>query len=156
MDTQESFQDFQQGVCFGCGVKNEHGLQIKSFPVDGKVICDWQPEPHHCAGTTFMNGGIIATILDCHMGCAAIQGLHKEVGESEGVEPVNLHCVTGNLNVNYLAPTPMDDAVHLEAWTTRVEGKKVFVEATLTAKGTITANATALFIRVDRSKSILD
>src|SRR5438034_3047163 len=57
--------------CFGCGPANEKGLRIKSRVVDGELVAQWTPEPHHEAYTGMLNGGIIGTLLDCHGNWAA-------------------------------------------------------------------------------------
>jgi acyl-coenzyme A thioesterase PaaI-like protein len=82
--------------------------------------------------------------------------MYEDAGLTHGEDEAELHCVTGNLNVDYLAPTPIDGPVRLEAHASGIEGRKIYVEGTLSAKGNITAKATGLFIKVDSSKSILD
>src|SRR2546427_6134944 len=57
--------------CFGCGPANEKGLRIKSRVVDGELVAQWTPEPHHEAYAGMLNGGIIGTLLDCHGNWAA-------------------------------------------------------------------------------------
>ena len=65
----QSIQDrlYPDLPCFGCGPVNERGLRLKSYATgDGEVIAEFTPWPEHDNGTGFLNGGIIATVLDCH------------------------------------------------------------------------------------------
>ena len=51
--------------CFGCGPENLKGLQIKSFWDGKQAICRWKAEPHHNGVKGILNGGIIASLIDC-------------------------------------------------------------------------------------------
>ena len=57
-------------TCFGCGHANPKGLHLRSYPGDGEVTATFRPWPEHDNGFGFLNGGIIATVLDCHSGAA--------------------------------------------------------------------------------------
>ncbi|MBV9326673.1 MAG: hypothetical protein JO352_23180 [Chloroflexi bacterium] len=46
--------------CWGCGPKNPHGLQIKSYWSGETTVCTWQPEPHYAGWPGLLNGGILA------------------------------------------------------------------------------------------------
>ena len=62
--------------CFGCGPANTKGLRIRSFEQpDGHVVVDFTPELHHEAFENVLNGGIIGTVLDCHMNWTTIHKL---------------------------------------------------------------------------------
>ncbi|HYI54313.1 MAG TPA: PaaI family thioesterase, partial [Microlunatus sp.] len=70
-----SIQDrfFADAPCFGCGPGNARGLRLKSFEAsDGAVRAEFQPWPEHDNGLGFLNGGIIATVLDCHSAAAVV------------------------------------------------------------------------------------
>ena len=58
-------------ICFGCGPANEKGLRIKSFVDEDRVIAEFQPKEWHQAFEGMLNGGIIGTLLDCHMNWTA-------------------------------------------------------------------------------------
>ena len=51
-------------TCFGCGPANPRGLRLKSYVGDGCVTATFMPWPEHDNGLGFLNGGIIATLLD--------------------------------------------------------------------------------------------
>jgi len=55
--------------------------------------------------------------------------------------------VTANLNVNYRAPLPMNTTCVLQCKLVRMEGRKMFMEATMhDLHGTKIADSTSLFI----------
>lgn len=60
--------------CFGCGSKNPMGMRIRSYweASSKEGVCDWTPQPHHCGGPDFVNGGVIATLIDCHTVCTCM------------------------------------------------------------------------------------
>jgi acyl-coenzyme A thioesterase PaaI-like protein len=83
-----SFQELMPGNhCWGCGSLNERGLGIQSrWQEPGQVaVCDWTPSPEHMAGpTSVVNGGIIATLVDCHSVCTAIANGYLSEGREIG------------------------------------------------------------------------
>src|SRR5689334_1766746 len=92
--------------CFGCGPANEKGLRIRSFArgetPDSHVICEFQPAPHHEAFENVLNGGIIGTVLDCHMNWTTVFHLMKKLGLDQAPS-----CVTAEFKVVLRLPTPM-------------------------------------------------
>ena len=111
-----SLQDqyFPQLPCFGCGPANERGLQLKSFVADdGLVRAEFTPWPEHNNGLGYLNGGIIATVLDCHSAAAVTHTAYRN-----GWPPLpgaGLPYVTSGLDVRYRRPAPLDAAVSLVA-----------------------------------------
>jgi acyl-coenzyme A thioesterase PaaI-like protein len=62
-------------------------------------------------------------------------------------------CMTASMTVNYRAATPLNTNLEFEARVDRVEGRKVFTVATCTTPdGTVTADASGLFVAVDASR----
>lgn len=74
-----AFQDqIPDNNCYGCGPGNREGLRIKSFWDGEAAVCTYRPEHHHSAGPPqFLNGGIIATLIDCHSVCTAIANAYR-------------------------------------------------------------------------------
>lgn len=139
-------QDVWQGECFGCGARNAHGLQIKSI-WDGEVArCEWMPEPYHIGGPTWVYGGIIASLMDCHCAAAAVYAAHDAEGHAVGDVP-RFYYVTAALNVRYLKPTPIGVTLTLEARVDKLEGRKAYVRCSLFAESEECAQCTALFVR---------
>lgn len=112
--TQRAFQDEISGNhCWGCGSDNDNGLQIKSYWSGDEAVCTWQPQAHHSAGPLHvLNGGIIATVIGCHCGWTAIAAAYREEDREINTEPL-IWYATASLNVKYLRPTPLDEAVVL-------------------------------------------
>ncbi len=134
--------------CFGCGPLNAHGLGIKSYADGDAAVCTFQPSPHHMAGPTHvLNGGIIATIIDCHCVLTAIADAYRAAGRELGSEP-RIWCVTAALKVDYLAPTPIAASVELRARVREAVGRKRIVECTLRSGGQAKARAEVVAVEV--------
>ena len=131
------------GRCFGCGPANAKGLRIRSFASDdGHVVCDFTPEPHHEAFENVLNGGIIGTVLDCHMNWTTIAHLIR-AQNLDNAPP----CVTAEFKVVLKRPTPMGP-IHVDAVVITATDDRATIEATMTAGGKITAIGTGTFIAV--------
>ena len=146
-----SFQD--QGAvnyCYGCGADNLNGLQIKSYWDGSEAVARWKAKPHHCGGSKeIVNGGIIASLIDCHSLNLAIAQAYRSEGRTIGDFP-KIGYVTANLNVSYLRPTPIHEELELRAHITKQEGRKTWISCTLSAVGQVCATAEVLGIRVKR------
>lgn len=113
----EAFQDLlPHNHCFGCGPRNPDGLRIKSYWSGEKMsVARFTPKAYHCAGPThFVNGGILATIIDCHCICTAMAMAYVDAGRAIGTKP-DIHYATAKLDVEYRRPTPMDVELTLRA-----------------------------------------
>lgn len=150
--SETAIQDRWPGHCFGCGRDNKHGLQIKSFVRGDRVVCDWTPQPYHCAGETILYGGIIASLIDCHSASAALCAGLREQGHELNGEPPFFY-LTKNLNVTYLKPTPLPAPVHLEAWVEKLQGRGAQVICELSCEGEVCARGDSLFVRVPTRES---
>jgi acyl-coenzyme A thioesterase PaaI-like protein len=129
-------------ICFGCGPANSRGLQIKSFPDGDEVVAEFIPREEHQAFPGVLNGGIIGTLLDCHMNWTAA---HALMG-NEDRPPVT---VTAEFTVKLRRPTPFGEKVSLRAHVERLEGARAWVEATLEADGKVCATGRGLFVAVE-------
>jgi acyl-coenzyme A thioesterase PaaI-like protein len=147
--SEPAFQDQIPGNhCWGCGPLNDHGLRIKSRWDGEDAICRWTPLPWHAAGPEhILNGGIIATIIDCHCVCTAIANHYREEDRLMTEAPL-IWCVTAALDVSYLAPTPIDREVVLRAQVEERKGKKTIVRCSLVSGETECARARLVAIRV--------
>ena len=145
-----AFQD--QGTvryCHGCGADNDQGLRVKSFWDGEEAIATWQAESHHCGGTREnLNGGIIASLIDCHSLNLAIARAYRAEQRPIGSAP-RIGYVTANLNISYLKPTPIREPIELCARVTKLEGRKVWVSCTLSAGGEVRATGKVLGVRVE-------
>ena len=132
-----AFQDRMPGNhCFGCGPGNEEGLRIKShWAGERQSVCRYRPLPHQAAGPRgYLNGGIIATLIDCHGVCTAIADAYRREGREIG-EGELIWYVTGSLQVDYRRPTPIDREVTVRAWVSEIAGSKSWLDCELTSGG---------------------
>ena len=83
------------------------------------------------------HGGVIAALLDEVMGLMNV--IHGAMA------------FTAQLDITYVAPTPVGEPIIARAWLARRDNRKQFVEATLHADDVLVASANALFISIDRS-----
>jgi acyl-coenzyme A thioesterase PaaI-like protein len=132
--------------CFGCGPRNERGLQLRSHvAADGLVRASFVPWPEHDNGLGFLNGGIIATLLDCHSAAAVTHEAFEK-----GWPPLPgaaLPYVTAGLDVRYLRPAPRDAEVTLAARVTASSESEITAEVWLEFDGKERAVASAVWKR---------
>jgi len=132
---------YPQLTCFGCGHANPKGLHLRSYADGDAVVAEFLPWPEHGNGFGFLNGGIIATVLDCHSGAAVFHEV--EVGiPGVGVDSPPLF-VTAGLDVRYLRPVPLDQELLLRAVVTSADPDLVVVEAQIEWDGKPRAVATS-------------
>src|SRR5215211_6864283 len=131
------------GICFGCGPKNEKGLRIRSFADGDEFVAEWSAEPHHEAFPGVLNGGVIGALLDCHSNWAAAIHLMRRAGASH--PPCT---VTADYSIKLLRPTPTDAPVSLTARVVESTDERAVVEATLSAHGKTTATCRGTFVAV--------
>ena len=104
---------FPTMMCFGCGPANDRGLLLKSYVDDAFVTATFIPWPEHDNGVGFLNGGIIATLLDCHSAAAVMN--EASIQGWEALPGTLLPFVTAGLDVRYVRPSPLDAPVGLRA-----------------------------------------
>ncbi len=146
--TTESLQEryFPDLPCFGCGPANEKGLQLRSFARDdGIATALFTPWPEHDNGLGYLNGGIIATVLDCHSAAAVTHEAFRN-----GWLPLPgaaLPHVTAGLDVRYLRPAPLQETVALYAEVTSSSEAEITAHAWLEWDDKVRAEISALWKR---------
>ena len=147
------FQDHMPGnVCFGCGADNPDGLQIKSYWEGEESVCIWHSEEKYHGWRNILNGGILATLIDCHCMGTAMAAAYKAEGRALNSDP-EYRYATGTLTVKYLKPTPNDQPVELRATVLEIKGRKVVMKCEIYSDSVHTATADVIAIRVfDSSK----
>jgi acyl-coenzyme A thioesterase PaaI-like protein len=127
--------------CFGCGADNPNGLQLKSeWDGDGATAA-WTPDPVHAAGPRhLLNGGIIATVLDCHGVCTAVADAYHRAGREVGTDP-EIWFVTASITVEYLRPTPLGEPLVLRSSIAERDDRRTTVTCVLEADGKERARA---------------
>jgi acyl-coenzyme A thioesterase PaaI-like protein len=128
-------------TCFGCGHANPDGFHLRSYREGDRIVGEFMPRPEHDNGFGYLNGGIIATVLDCH-GAAAVmcEVAHRGWTDATG-HPVPF--VTASFEVRFLRPTPLGPAVQLSAWPECVDPSRIFVTSELTVDGKVRASMAA-------------
>jgi acyl-coenzyme A thioesterase PaaI-like protein len=132
---------YPQLTCFGCGHGNPKGLHLRSYPDAGGVVARFRPWPEHDNGAGFLNGGIIATVLDCHSGAAVYHHVGVGIPSVGGEMPPMF--VTAGLAIRYLRPVPLHEELVLRAVVTSADPDLVVVEAQVEWDGKPRAVATS-------------
>lgn len=142
------FQNYMPGnVCFGCGALNDEGLHVKSYWEGNESVCHWRAEGQYHGWPGLMNGGIMATLIDCHCMGTAMAHACREEGRELGSLP-EYRYATGTLHVKYLKPTPNKYPVELRATVLQAKGRKTVLRCVFSCQGTQTAEAEVVGIRV--------
>lgn len=134
--TEKAIQDYfadEIAICYGCGRNNPHGLHIRTLWNGEEGIFRFKPQPYHTAFPGVVYGGLIASLIDCHIIGTAIGAAYKAEGRSPGTAP-EIMFVTGNLNVSYLKVTPTDAELVLRARVKELHTRKAIVTCSLYAK----------------------
>ena len=84
------------------------------------------------------HGGVVAALIDETMGL--VLAIHEALA------------FTVQLDITYLAPTPINQPIYARAWLERMVDRKMFMRAEVTSGETTIAEASSLFIKVDPSK----
>lgn len=156
-DDKRYFQNHMpENVCFGCGSTNHEGLQIKSaWEENDEAVCIWHSQEKYHGWANLLNGGIIATLIDCHCMGTAMAAAYKLENRSLDSEPIYRYA-TGTLNVKYLKPTPNDKPVQIRAKVLEIKGKKVTLSCDVFSEGIKTVEANVIAIRVFDSTNSKD
>lgn len=146
---RHAFQDrIRDNYCFGCGPTNEHGLHLKSCWEGEESVSTFLPHAHHSAGPRHvLNGGIIATVIDCHSICTAIADHYRRENRDIG-SPPDIWCVTASMSIDYLAPAAIDKPLNLRARILETSGKKTRIACAAYSGADECARGEVLAIRV--------
>ena len=123
--------------CYGCGRLNEHGLHLRTFWNGDETVTRYTPRPWHIAIPGYVNGGLLASLLDCHGTGTAAAAAYRAEGREPGTPPMR-RFVTASLHVNFLKPTPLGVELEVRGRATSITGRKVVVEAAISAGGQVT------------------
>ena len=134
------------GRCFGCGPANPRGLRIGSRPDPEDrtaLIADFTPRPEHEAFAGVVNGGILGTLVDCHMNWTAAWSLMAARHADRPPTTVTLEYA-----IRMRQPTPSDKAIRVRARVTDVADDRATVDAEVSSDGVVTATAHGTFVAV--------
>lgn len=142
---QDYYRD-EVAVCYGCGKNNAGGLHIRT-EWDGKEgTFRFTPRPDHLAFPGVVYGGLIACLIDCHSIGTAVAAAYDAENRAPGTDPEILF-VTGNLNVTYLAPTPMGVELLLRSHVEKRHERKTIVACSIFADGKECARGEVVAVR---------
>ncbi|RKS28235.1 hypothetical protein BJ917_1106 [Pseudomonas sp. WPR_5_2] len=150
LDTSLQDTAAPDGVCYGCGGSNPHGLHIKSYwHEDGEhVVAEHVPDDKYCGWPDLVYGGLIAMLVDCHSNWTAMAWQYR-AEQREVASLPRINCVTGNLGIKFIKPTPMGVPLTLRAKVEGEVGRKTRVICEVYAGDVLTAVGDSVFVRVD-------
>lgn len=140
-------------VCYGCGRENHDGLKIRSYWEGEEAVCIWHSQDKYNGWQGILNGGVLATLIDCHSMCTAMAAAYRAEEREINSEPI-YHYATASLNIKYLKPTSNDHPIEIRATIKEMKGKKAIVQCKVYSNGVNSAVAEAIGVRVyDSSKA---
>lgn len=148
--SEKSFQDYYPESlqhCFGCGPKNSHGHQIRSFWDGDESVARFTPEEFHLSFPGYVYGGLVASLIDCHCVGTAAAAAYRAAGRAEGSKPP-FRYVTGQLLVDFVAPTPLGVELEIRARVEEIKGRKTVVSARVLAEGKETAKGRVIAVQM--------
>ena len=83
-----------------------------------------------------VHGGMMAAVFD-----DVLSGVLSGAGATGSV--------TGKLTIRYRRPTPINTDLRFEAWIDHQQGRRLTAHAHCLSNGEVTAEAEALFVRID-------
>ena len=133
---QDTYPD-ELAHCYGCGRLNDRGLHFRTFWDGDETVTRYTPQPWHVAIPGYVNGGLLASLLDCHGTGTAAAAAYRAEGREMGTHPLR-RFVTASLRVDYLKPTPLGVELEARGRATSIQGRKVVVQARILARGVVT------------------
>ncbi len=133
---QDTYPD-ELAHCYGCGRLNDHGLHLRTFWDGDETVTRYTPEAWHIAIPGSVNGGLLASLLDCHGTGTAAAAAYRREGRQPGTAPLH-RFVTASLRVDYVKPTPLGTELEVRGRASLIQGRKVVVEARILARGETT------------------
>lgn len=149
----KAFQDYypdELAHCFGCGRLNEHGHQLRSFWVGETSEARFTPQAFHTAIPGWVNGGLLASLIDCHGTGTAAAAAYRAEGREMDTLPAH-RFVTASLRVGYLRPTPLGPELLLQGRVRPMSGRKVVIDIELSAEGETTVRGEVVAVEMPES-----
>lgn len=147
----ENFQN-----CWGCGIKNDQGLKLKSYPSESgeNCICKVTPDKKFTGGVPEnLFGGMIAMIFDCHGTASALWFALKEKGFKLEESTKIGRFITARLEVDYKKPLPIGEEITVISTLEELGERKAIVKMEMWAKDILRAKARLVAVNVNRVKA---
>jgi acyl-coenzyme A thioesterase PaaI-like protein len=151
---QDAYPD-EFAHCYGCGRLNLSGLRLKTRWAEDapeETETRFTPRPEHTAMPGFVYGGLVASLIDCHGTGSAAGAALRAQGREVGSGPAP-RFVTASLKVDYLKPTPHGVELVARGRIREIKGRKVIVDAELSALGVVVARGEVIAVRIPDSMS---
>jgi len=136
--------------CFGCGRLNEHGYRLRTYWSGETTETRFTPQPYHTAVPGFVNGGLLASLVDCAATGTAAGAAYRAEGREMDTLPAH-RFVTASLRVDYLRPTPLGPELLVRGRVTSISGRKVIVEVTVSAGSEVTVRGEVVTVEMPES-----
>ena len=133
--------------CYGCGRLNPDGYHLKTVWEGEETVTRFTPRPYHIAIPGYVNGGVLASLIDCHGTGAAAAAAYRAEGREVGEGPAPRY-VTASLHVDYVKPTPLGVPLQVRGRIREMKGRKVTVEAELFAGGEVTVRGEIIAVQM--------
>ena len=133
--------------CYGCGRLNPDGYQLKTVWEGDETVTRFTPRPYHIAIPGYVNGGVLASLIDCHGTGSAAAAAYRAEGREVGDGPSPRY-VTASLRVDYLKPTPLGVPLEVRGRIKEMKGRKVVVDAELSAGGEVTVRGEVVAVQM--------
>jgi acyl-coenzyme A thioesterase PaaI-like protein len=149
----DAFQDFypdEFAQCYGCGRMNHQGRHLRSFWDGEETVAHYTPMPYEIALPGFVNGGVLASLIDCHATGTAAAVAYRSEGRKMGTLPAH-RFVTGSLHVDFLSPTPLGPPLEIRGRLESIEGRHIVVDATISVEGRVTVRGRVLSVEIPAS-----
>jgi len=149
----EAFQDFypdEFAQCYGCGRLNAAGRHLRSTWDGEESVARYTPKPEEIAIPGFVNGGVLASLIDCHGTGTAAAAAYRAEHRAMGSLPAH-RFVTASLHVDYLSPTPLGPELEIRGRVESVEGRHVVIDATIAVDGRVTVRGRVVSVEIPAS-----
>ena len=152
MNEKKAIQDFyseQMSHCYGCGRLNNSGLKLKSIWNEKEEIsiATFKPKSYYISFPGFVNGGLIASLIDCHGTGTASAAAYTSEGREMGTEP-ELRYVTASIHVDFLKPTPIDTELVFIGKPREITERKVIVDVKVLANNELCVKGEVVAVKI--------
>mmetsp|Transcript_45054 Transcript_45054/g.114054 ORF Transcript_45054/g.114054 Transcript_45054/m.114054 type:complete len:283 (-) Transcript_45054:336-1184(-) len=102
--------------CYGCGTKSAEGLHLKSYRADNGLQAVITFDKRHQAFPGIVNGGVIATVMDCHANWTAAVALMDRACTAR--PPLTL---SHHLQLTFASPVPVGQPLTMISQVKRID-----------------------------------
>ncbi|HKJ31644.1 MAG TPA: PaaI family thioesterase [Balneolales bacterium] len=125
--------------CFGCGLNNPYGLQLKLFyEEDASVTAEFTPRKEYNGWNDLLHGGIISTVLDEVMSWALLAN--------------GIRAVTSKMEIKFRNPAMIGNSFTAKGTIINKRSKVYQVKGVLYYDDTIIAEATSTYMNMPKDK----